>query len=258
MSTAPGFRTAAAPLLAGVLLLASPDRAAGEDLTIPPLQAPVTDAAGILGTKTEQLLNTELLRLHRSGGSQIVVLTLPSLGGQPIEAVSIRVADKWQPGSEKEDNGVIFLIAPLERRMRIEVGQGLEGSLTDAYASRIIRDTVGPLFKAGRMDDGVVAGVLGIIARTDPQFKPGVGEPRPVRQRKTGGGPLRFAGILLLVLLIFILRSFSGFSGGGGFRSGGFRSGGFGGGGFGGGGFGGGGFSGGGGGFSGGGASGGW
>ncbi|WP_218110161.1 TPM domain-containing protein [Oligoflexus tunisiensis] len=229
---------------------------------IPPLAAPVMDTAQILSEGTETYLNQQLRDLHQAGGSQITVLTVPQLEDETIEQFGIRVAEQWKLGTADKDNGAILLISAQDRKLRIEVGQGLEGSLTDLYSSRIIREKMTPLFREGDYDAGVIAGVAHIVAYTDPDFKFGVDAPetrvRSTRGERRGGVGSLFSLVIFLVVILIMA------AGGGGPRGrfGGRRSGfgGWGGGGFGGGGFGGGGggWGGGGGGFSGGGASGSW
>ncbi len=224
----------------------------------PPLRAPVTDEAGILDPTTVARLNQALSRLWESGGSQIAVLTVPTLHGFPIEQASIEIVDQWKLGTAKKDNGVLFLIAPNDRRMRIEVGQGLEGDLPDAIAKRIIAETVTPFFSEGRYNEGVIAGVAGIMERTDPNLLPqleenvgGVPSRAPPKSRGSWVSTLiwlivvwfflftRVGRALLFGMILFGGRGGGGYYGGGG--SGGGR-----------------GYGGGGGGFSGGGASGSW
>jgi len=235
---------------------------ASPDFVVPPLTGPVVDTAHLLEPQSETFLSQRLRALREQGGSQIVVLTVDELHGLPIEQASIQVTDAWKLGSATKDNGILLLIAAKERAVRIEVGQGLEGQLTDAYSRRIIDRVIVPRFRASDIDGGVIAGVGAILQYTDPDFVFG-GEPQPDASRRGWSMPF----LIWLVIFVFIwLRSLSGGGPGGGLRSGYRRSGptswgggGFGGGGFsGGGGFGGGGFSGGGGGFSGGGASGRW
>lgn len=226
---------------------------------IPTLEQPVTDQAGVLSDSVKRFLNQNLTRLHRQGGSQVAVLTVSRLFGEPIEQYSIRVAEAWQLGSRERDNGVILILSVDDRQVRIEVGQGLEGDLTDAYSSRIIRNQMIPLFKESDYDAGVVAGVSAIVSHTDPGFS-WEGE-QGVQPRRSKSKPVALEFFLVLFAALFIVifggrrgRFLRGHHHRGRWDH--FGGGGFGGGGFGGGG--GGGFSGGGGGFSGGGASGGW
>lgn len=236
------------------------------EFQVPELTGPVVDEAGILDPDLIRFLSRGIRNLKASGGSQINVLTVSTLGRDSIEQASIKVTDKWKLGGEKSDNGILLLIAPSERKVRIEVGQGLEGSLTDAYSNRIIQDTILPAFRSGNYDQGVLSGVIEIIKKTDPNanveelFKGG-----QTRTKAKSSGRWLF----YLIGLIILISLFSG-GGGGRRRRGSFSpwgagalgyglgSLGGGGGGWGGGSSGGGGWGGGGGGFSGGGASGGW
>lgn len=113
---------------------------------------------------TERITN--LLRAHEKETSeQIAVLTVRSLEGASIEEFAVAVFQSWKLGQKDKDNGVLVVIVPRERKMRIEVSYGLEGRLTDLHASRVIRDVMAPRFKAGDFDSGVEDGVGAILAR---------------------------------------------------------------------------------------------
>jgi uncharacterized protein len=226
----------------------------------PPPNQWVTDRAGILGAEAAAL-NAKLRVFEERTGHQLIVYTLPSLEGDSIEDFSIRAADAWKVGQSKYDNGLILFIFPQDRRIRFEVGYGLEGTVTDAIASRVIREDLAPAFGRGDFAVGVNSAVDRLIAIIEKGVD-------PVAVSRPGPEPLRVPFWVLLLIpffVIFVLGPISRqgclgpacmipFMMGGGSTFGGGR-GGFGGG-FGGGGFGG--FSGGGGGFGGGGASGGW
>ena len=216
------------------------------------------DEAQLLNSNEKAELERMLMSLFAQGGSQIVVYTTPSLEQEDIASYSIRVVDKWKLGNAKADNGVLLLVSKGDRRIRIEVGQGLEGVLVDAYSKRIIDQVITPYFKEGLFSRGIFAGVDAIIRYTDPDK---AGAPvSPPAQRRRQSSPFSILLFLLISIFIWIAHAFGGRRGRYGLGSysgtgfGGSGRGGFGGGGFGGGGFGGGG----GGGFSGGGASGGW
>jgi len=226
---------------------------------VPDLAMPVNDLAGMLSPRAVAQLNRILIRLHDGGGSQMAVLTVPDLGGLTIEEAGIKVADKWRVGEKSgdkgTDRGIILLIAKAERRIRIEVGRGNEGDVPDVIAKRIIDGVITPRFRAGQVDEGVVAGVVEILRYSDPEFKSEMRSATRPGHRGQHKMPFGLFLFLVVALILFdILTRFSGrrfYSGSnwGGHRSaGGFRGGG---------GFGGG-FRGGGGGFGGGGASGGW
>ncbi len=99
---------------------------------VPALRSAVTDQAGILSPATRQQLESALRQIQKIGGTQLAVLTVPDLAGLTIEQASIRVVDAWKLGSKKDDKGLLLMVARDERKVRIEVGQGLEGVLTDA------------------------------------------------------------------------------------------------------------------------------
>ena len=132
-------------------------------LDVPPLTGRIVDLARLIPSDVEASLTAELAEHERKTGNQIAVLTLPSLEGEPIEAYSHRVATTWKLGQKGSDNGVLLLVVPAERRLRIEVGYGLEGTLTDAATSRIIRQLLAPRFRGGDFPGGITAGVHGIM-----------------------------------------------------------------------------------------------
>lgn len=226
------------------------------DFQVPALTGPVVDGAGMLSASTEANLSQLIKNVRDSGGTQLQVLTVPELNGLSIEEASVKVTDTWKLGSAKEDDGVLLMVAAKERRVRIEVGQGREGVLPDAIASRIVREVIIPRFREGDANGAITAGVYAILHYTDPDFAPSAAAPS---KREPGGSGL--ALLFMLFMLVVFLQSLFGsrrrrlWGMGGGMIGGGLGGGGWGGGGFGGGG---GGWSGGGGGFSGGGASGGW
>lgn len=245
LTAAPGaFRSAEAATVAN----------AANEFVVPELTGPVVDQAGVISAGASAALENGLRALKSQTGTQITILTVSSLKGLPIEQVSIQVVDRWKLGEHKVDKGVLLLIAPTEHRLRIEVGRGLEGVLTDADSKRIIDQSMVPLIRSGDFGSAALVGAFQIAQKTDPDFdlRPyfemhGRTQHRPAEQVS----PFR---IVKLVLGLLLLLLFLGGRGGWLFLLGGM--GGFGGGGRGGGG--GGGWGGGGGGFSGGGASGDW
>ena len=216
----------------------------------------VNDLAGILSPEARSELEQKLTAHEQVTSQQFVLLTVPTLGGEEIEDFSIAVAEAWKPGSKKEDNGLVMVVALQDHRTRVEVGDGLEGVIPDILAARVTREVLKPAFRANDYVGGITRGfdILMAQGRGDPNAMPKA----PVRQQQ-GASPLLLLFVLFFVYLLIKGRFGRGRRGGGyygGFGGGGFGGGGFGGGGFGGGG--GGGFSGGGGSFSGGGASGDW
>jgi uncharacterized protein len=227
--------------------------------TVPKLTSYVNDYAGVMSAGTVNDLNTALKDYQDKTKNQIFVLTVPSMeDAGSIEEYSLAVAEKWKPGFKGSDNGIMMVFAIQEKRMRIEVGYGLEGKIPDAIASRIIRNEITPRFKQGMFDDGIKAGVVSIIHEVGDYDASGIS----VQEAPKSNVPKRmhsFLTLIFIALFIFFRIIFLPLSMLGGRRrggTGGMFFGGFGGG-FGGGG--GGGFGGGGGGgFGGGGASGSW
>lgn len=230
-------------------------------LDVPPLAGPVNDLAGVLSTQEKHELEAYLTAVDNQTGVQIAVLTIPSLEGDSLESFSIRTVEAWELGQKGEDNGALLLVSLEDRAVRIEVGYGLESTLTDAKSGLIIRNVIAPHFRAGRYGSGILEAVknmVGIATNNEEILSQSVRNPERESSRPNLAGILFFIIFLLTMLgrgrrggllSAFLLGSMLG---------GGRRGGGFGGGGFSGGGFSGGGFSGGGGGFGGGGASGGW
>ncbi len=148
-------------LLALLLFLALP--AAAQDEVFPQLSGRVVDEAEILSPSTEQEL-IDLLAGHEAAtGNQLVVVTLSSLRGYDIADYGVRLGRAWGIGQEGRDNGVILIVAPNERAVRIEVGYGLEATLTDATTRLIIEREIIPSFRAGDMEGGVVLGTRAIL-----------------------------------------------------------------------------------------------
>ena len=138
--------------LIGIFLLYLAFSSSALALDVPPLRGHVNDYAGILSPRAVQELETRLADFERSDSTQLVVLTIPSLAGENLKEYSIKVAESWKVGMKGLDNGAILLIAKQERKVRIEVGRGLEGKLTDLVSGRIIRGEIAPRFKAGDFD----------------------------------------------------------------------------------------------------------
>ena len=130
---------------------------------VPYLSGRVVDQAGILSVPARERIASMLKAHEAASGNQIAVLTVPALGGESVEDYAVRVFEDWKLGQAGKDNGVLVVVAPQDRKMRIEVGYGLEGMLTDAASSRVIRDLMTPRFREGNYDVGVEAGVTGIL-----------------------------------------------------------------------------------------------
>ena len=141
-------------------------------LEVPFLSGRVNDHAGLLSTEVRAALEAKLKDLEARKGHQVAVLTLDSLEGAPLEDFTLKVARTWQLGRKGQNDGVLFLISKNDRKLRIEVGHGLEGSLPDALAGRIIQNEVVPRFRGGDFEGGVTAGVDAIVASIDGNYTP--------------------------------------------------------------------------------------
>ncbi len=264
-------------LLGLVLWLATlPGASLAAEIRFPPLTGRVVDDAQLLTPAQEQALTGKLATLEQQTGDQLVVVTLPSLQDQEIEDFGYQLGRHWGIGQKENDGGALLIVAPNERKVRIEVGYGLEGVLTDAYSSLIIRNDILPAFRQGDYAAGIIAGTDSIIAQltADPAEAQARAEAAKSAAAETTKPVL--PAVVILLVFAFIFFSMVGAAAGGRKRRGGRGDGlspiliwaasealkdrnrGGRGGGWGGGGFGGGGFGGGGGGFGGGGASGGW
>lgn len=163
---------------------------------IPPLEARVTDLAGTLTPDARAALEAKLAGFEARKGAQVAVLIVPTTQPEAIEQYSIRVVDAWKLGREKPDDGVLLLVAMQDRALRIEVGRGLEGALTDLAANRIIEETITPRFRDGDFAGGIEAGVDRVISVID-------GEPLPAPEHHWNG-PERISPLLpILFFLVF-------------------------------------------------------
>ena len=255
------------PLLLLLLALFAAVPARALDVPPPPTRW-FTDTAGLLSPTEGDLLNRKLADFEQASGAQFIIYVFPSLEQESLEDFTIRAVERWKVGQKKYDNGLVLFVFVEEKKVSIEVGYGLEGTMTDAFSSRVIREQIAPAFSQGQYGQGLNRAADAIITK----IRTGEEPVAPLERRGQGkaqGEELGIIPVLFILLFVFfvLVPMFSGRRGGCGgcmfpfiFPGGGitFGGGGFSGGGFGGGGFGGGGFSGGGGGFGGGGASGGW
>lgn len=151
-----------------LLALAAPAAA----LEVPFLSGRVNDHAGLLSPEAKVSLEAKLKDLEARKGHQVAVLTLDSLEGAPLEDFTLKVARTWELGRKGKNDGVLFLISKSDRKLRIEVGHGLEGSLPDALAGRIIQNEVVPRLRSGDFEGGVAAGVDAILGAIDGTYSP--------------------------------------------------------------------------------------
>lgn len=172
---------------------------------IPYLTGRVTDNAQILQESTLLSL-TESLKEHEiKTSNQIVVLTIPSLEGESIEDYANKVFNEWKLGQKGKDNGILFVIVPDEKKMRIEVGYGLEGTLTDLQAGRIIRNIMAPRFRVGDFDGGITEGVntvIGILEGGDIEAM-GIAEETAVDSESSAFADLESTGLSVTERILF-------------------------------------------------------
>lgn len=177
-------------LLAGGI---SPELAAALD--VPPYRGYVNDYGAMMSPALELKLEQVLQSFDLNDSTQIAILTIDTLAGDALEDFSIRVVEQWKIGQRGKDNGVLFLAVKKDRKLRIEVGRGLEHALTDLAAGRIIDSVVAPRFKAGRFDEGFETGINAIIQATKGEYG---AEPRPRAAAQRESPLSRFIGCLCL------------------------------------------------------------
>jgi len=176
---------------------------------VPPLRAPVTDLSATLSADQLTSLNNALRAFEERKGSQVAVLIVPTTKPESIEQYGIRVADRWKIGRDKADDGAILLVVRDDRAVRIEVGYGLEGVLTDATANRIIDEVIVPRFRQNDLDGGIVAGVDSIMKVIDGETLPA---PDRQRQADDGAGFRQLLPVALVAVVVLggILRALLG------------------------------------------------
>lgn len=197
--------------LAGLFLLFVAVLAGAQALLpIPPLAARVTDLTATLSADQRARLEEKIAAFERLKGSQIAVLIVPSVMSETVTEYALRVVESWKLGRKGVDDGALLLIAKDDRKLRIEVGYGLEGALNDATAKRIISETISPRFKQGDFYGGIDAGL-------DVMIKVAAGEalPEPKQANKASGTgfdfeTLMFFGFILIFVVVGILRSIFG------------------------------------------------
>ncbi|MHB8880859.1 MAG: TPM domain-containing protein [Thermodesulfovibrionales bacterium] len=174
-------------------------------LDVPPLTGYVNDYGAMLSPEVTAQLENELSAFEKSDSTQVVILTIPSLEGEVLEQFAIKAGETWKIGQKGKDNGVIIAASKGDRKIRIEVGRGLEGKLTDLMAGRIVDLAIKPHFKRGDYDSGFRAGVAAVIDATRGEFK---AEPVKSRQKRGKSSLLTFLifGAVAIVVLGSINR----------------------------------------------------
>jgi uncharacterized protein len=184
------------PLLVALLLAALAGAASAALPIPPPPDRRINDYAGVLSAAERARLEDTLRARERESSNQIVVAVFRSLQGESLEDYSIRLAQAWRVGQKGLDNGVIFLVFVEDRKMRLEVGYGLESKLTDALSSQILREAVAPRFREGKIADGITAGLDAI-----EQAIAGTYKAAPQGQPARGQGMTTFQMFLLFIVV---------------------------------------------------------
>jgi uncharacterized protein len=170
----------------------------GAQVPVPPLAGRVTDQTATLTGEQKSALEQTLRSFEARKGSQIAVLIVPSTAPESIEQYALRVAEKWKPGRKNVDDGALLVVAKDDRTLRIEVGYGLEGALTDAACKRIISEIIVPRFRQGDFYGGITAGVDQILGVID-------GEPLPVPSAQPSGQSRGIMSILPVLMILALV-----------------------------------------------------
>jgi uncharacterized protein len=184
----------------------------------PPLTGRVNDNAGLLSERDQSELEAALARFETETTNQIVVATVESLQGLPIEEYGYQLGRHWGIGQAGKDNGALLIVAPEEREVRIEVGYGLEGELTDARSRTIIETRILPHFRQGDFAAGIKAGVAAMIETLGGSYDPAL-PPVQVRDSEPAPAPFPVALALMAIMIFIVLNRLSGLRGRGGRRS---------------------------------------
>ena len=186
--------------------------------SFPPLTGRVVDDAHVLSPETQAALTAKLAALEQSTSRQLVVVTLPTLNGDDIADYGYQLLRAWGIGQKGQNNGVVFIVVPSEHKVRIEVGYGLEGVLTDALSSVILQRAVIPKFRAGDVQGGIVDGTDAIIAQLS--LDPTAAEAKVAEAAQAARAPTQhfnpLGAIIPLIFLFFVISSIFGRGRGGG------------------------------------------
>jgi uncharacterized protein len=196
------IRAVLVTLVAAILWIAAPALAAP---TFPPLTGRVVDNAHVLDESTKAQLTAKLADLEERTTRQLVVVTLPSLQGYEIEDYGYQLGRAWGIGQKKDNNGILFIIAPNEKATRIEVGYGLEGIMTDALSSVILQSAVLPKFRSGDMQGGIVAGTDEIVKQLLLDAPAAKARVAAAEKRENG---IHINPVLILFILFFVFSIF--------------------------------------------------
>ncbi len=209
----PGIAARLAAWLLSLLLIVAAGFAGAEDQqAIPPLAARVTDLTGTLAAEQRARLDEKLAAFERAKGSQIAVLMIPTVKPETVEQYALRVVESWKLGRSGVDDGALLLVAKDDRKIRIEVGYGLEGALNDATAKRIISELISPRFKQGDFYGGIDAGVDAMTRVIGGEALPPVAHAKAGRRADVDDNfeTLLFIGFVLVVVVGGVLRAIFG------------------------------------------------
>lgn len=172
------------------------------EVEVPANDGWVTDLAGMLTPAQEERLERRMESYKRGSTNEIALLTVPSLGGETLERFALEVGRAWELGGKDAQNGALLLVAQQDRGIRIEVGRGLEGTLTDSISGRIVRDVITPEFKAGRFESGLAAGVAAMQKAAGGDY---ADLPAPRRQRSVPrSAASALASFFFLIVFLFL------------------------------------------------------
>ncbi len=172
-------------------------------LEAPPLKGRVNDYASMLSPAAVRSIEAKLAAFEQETSNQVVLLTVPSLEGDTIEAFAIKVGETWKIGQKDKSNGVLLILAKKERKIRIEVGTGLQGSLPDITAGQIIRNVIAPSLRAGDSDKGIASGISAIIDATKGEFKAPAVSDRPAKKKNNN----RYGTFIVLLVVGTIITA---------------------------------------------------
>jgi uncharacterized protein len=211
MTGAPsGWRGSVAAALFAVWLLLAPAGLMAQ--TFPPLTGRVVDAANVIPPDVEARLDKKLAALETQSHRQLVVATLPDLQGYEISDYGYQLGRAWGIGSKEKNDGALLIVAPKERKVRIEVGYGLEGIVTDGLSSLIIQNQILPKFKAGDMPGGIEAGTDTLVTQLtlpEDQARIAAGQAESAKQAQGDGSIIPFVFFGFIFLFVFVLPLFT-------------------------------------------------
>ncbi len=173
--------------------------------TFPALSGRIVDQANVISASARQTIEPKLVDLEAKSGIQLVVATVNSLEGQEIEPYANALFRKWQLGEKAKNNGVLLLVAPKEHRVRIEVGYGLEGTLTDALSKVIITNAITPRFKTGDFSDGISRGVDDIITVLTTDASEWEKRPSLRLDNRPASDPINWIVVLIVIVVVILL-----------------------------------------------------